>query len=197
MHTHAWWECWRSSSLFPVFLLPPPPPAFPPSLAVACLTEGYELYCLLSGLVLGCVWAWLAEVPQGYGSQPSWFTGNSRAQRDSPSLLCRSKGFYVCSSLSNQPLALLSDVSAIILLCIVSVLYHVFNASLYEWIISLVQGDINLFSVASLIENFWDLLLFIYWAHYSPCQNRSRQKQNVKEHHMISVLSVLQTLQKK
>lgn len=64
-----------------------PPPCFSSSfssscfssLAAACLNEGYELCCLLSGLVLGCVSAWLAEVPQGYSSQTSWFAGSSRA----------------------------------------------------------------------------------------------------------------------
>lgn len=49
------------------------------SLAVACLSEGYELCCLLSGLVLGCVSAWLAEVPQGCASQTSRFAGGGRA----------------------------------------------------------------------------------------------------------------------
>lgn len=75
------------------------------SLAVACLTKGYELYCLLSGLVLGCVWAWLTEVLQGYSSQSSWFAGSQRVHRGRAALLCRSKVFSVFSSLSNQPAA--------------------------------------------------------------------------------------------
>lgn len=32
------------------------------ALAVACLTRGYKLHCLLFGLVQGCVWAWLLEI---------------------------------------------------------------------------------------------------------------------------------------
>lgn len=48
--------CWQSSLFrFFFFLFP----SSSSSLAVACLTRGYELHCLLSGLGQGCVWAWL------------------------------------------------------------------------------------------------------------------------------------------
>lgn len=49
------------------------------SAAVACLTGGYELYCLLSGLVPGPCLS-LTEVPQGWGSRSSWSAGSSRAR---------------------------------------------------------------------------------------------------------------------
>lgn len=73
-----------------------------------CLTKGYELYCLLSGLVQGCVWAWLTEIPEVIAVRAPSSLGATecRTQPVTASKLCRPKGFSVSSSLSNQPPAL-------------------------------------------------------------------------------------------
>lgn len=79
------------------------------SLDVACQTGGYELHCLLSGLVQGRVWAWLTEILEPIAVEAVSALGAAgwrNTLQFTASQLCRPKVFSVSSSLSNQPLAL-------------------------------------------------------------------------------------------
>lgn len=132
------------------------------SLAVACLNEGYELCCLLSGLVLGCVSAWLAEGTTGL--RLSNLLVRQQRQSDTASLPCRPFLSAAACQTSHQHCF---QMSALLLYCVLLACCSGLLAlvCITRWLSWGRKGDVNLFFFFSFscIFNIFEIycLLFI------------------------------------
>lgn len=100
-HAHAWWTVL-------------PSPCFSSSAAASCLTGGFELWCLLLGLVRSRVWAWLAEILEvrAVKAQSTERHSPSRCRsRSSTGLFSRWKGL-LCQQQPVQPAATVNTAPA-------------------------------------------------------------------------------------